>query len=92
MAGIILKQPNGLYCRFSSIVDCPTHYNMTKKDYIEMKKKEAEQEANNVLDNYTKDFDLLRRYFSPQNMTWDELEEIIIEMRLPADQVSMKTT
>lgn len=26
MAGFIVKQPNGLYCRFSTVVDCPTHY------------------------------------------------------------------
>lgn len=92
MAGIILKQPNGLYCRFSSVVDCPTHYNMTREDYIEMKKQEAEYEANEVLDKYTKDFEMLRRYFSPQNMTRDELECAITEMQLPADQCSMKTT
>lgn len=24
MAGFISKQPNGLYCRFSTVVDCPT--------------------------------------------------------------------
>ena len=24
MAGFISKQPNGLYCRFSSVTDCPT--------------------------------------------------------------------
>lgn len=92
MAGMIIKQPNGLYCRFSSVVDCPTHYNMTREDYIEMCKQRAEEEAIEVLDKYTKDFDMLRRYFSPQNMTWDELECAISEMQLPVDQCSMKTT
>lgn len=24
MAGFISKQPNGLYCRFSTVTDCPT--------------------------------------------------------------------
>ena len=37
---MITKQPNGLYCRFSTIVDCPTHYNMTQEKfdsiYVEM--------------------------------------------------------
>lgn len=36
MAGIIAKQPNGLYCRISTIIDAPTHSNMTKQDYIDM--------------------------------------------------------
>ena len=29
MGAFISKQPNGLYCRFSTIVDTITHYNMT---------------------------------------------------------------
>ena len=35
MGAFISKQPNGLYCRFSTIVDTITHYNMTESDYIE---------------------------------------------------------
>ena len=37
MAGMIFKQPNGLYGRVSSVVDAPTHVDMTKKgvrDYL----------------------------------------------------------
>lgn len=30
----ISKQPNGKYCRFSGIVDCPTHINMTFDDLV----------------------------------------------------------
>ena len=45
MAGFISKQPNGLYCRFSTVVDCPTDWNMTEEDYIELCKKRAEEEA-----------------------------------------------
>lgn len=37
MAGFISKQPNGLYCRFSSVTDCPTAWNMMREDYINMK-------------------------------------------------------
>lgn len=36
MGSFIAQQPNGLYCRFSTIVDTVTHYNMTKDDYIEV--------------------------------------------------------
>lgn len=31
----IAKQPNGKYCRFSSVVDSVTHYNFTKEQYID---------------------------------------------------------
>lgn len=36
MGGFIAKQPNGKYCRFSSVVDCPTHINMTFEDYVKV--------------------------------------------------------
>ena len=34
MGSFIAQQPNGLYCRFSTIIDTVTHYNMIKDDYI----------------------------------------------------------
>ena len=36
MAGFVSKQPNGKYCRFSSVVDCPTDINMTFEDYVKV--------------------------------------------------------
>ena len=38
MGAYIAKQPNGLYCRFSSVVDSVTHWNMTEEDYINFHK------------------------------------------------------
>ncbi|EAF9222514.1 hypothetical protein A5S02_06265 [Listeria monocytogenes] len=32
MSGLIAKQPNGLYCRISTVVEAPTHDNMTKEE------------------------------------------------------------
>lgn len=34
MGAFIARQPNGLLCRFSTIVDTITHYNMSEEDYI----------------------------------------------------------
>ena len=48
MAGFVSKQPNGLYCRFSSVTDCPTAWNMTREDYINMKMQEAKEDAEDV--------------------------------------------
>ena len=36
MGAFIARQPNGMLCRFSSVVDCITDYNMTEDEYIEM--------------------------------------------------------
>ncbi|EJM2871866.1 hypothetical protein NN802_002404 [Listeria monocytogenes] len=32
MPGLIAKQPNGLYCRISTVVEAPTHHDMTKEE------------------------------------------------------------
>ncbi|AAY53288.1 ORF58 [Listeria phage A118] len=29
MPGLIAKQPNSLYCRISTVVEAPTHHDMT---------------------------------------------------------------
>lgn len=36
MGAIFYKQPNGRYCRYSTVVDCVTHYNMTEDDILEL--------------------------------------------------------
>lgn len=51
MAGFIAKQPNGLYCRYSSIVDNITHHNMTEEDYIEFCIERAKEEAREILEH-----------------------------------------
>lgn len=45
MSRYIARQPNGLLCRFSTVVDCVTVYNMTEEDYIELCAEEAREEA-----------------------------------------------
>lgn len=85
MAGFIVRQPNGLLCRFSTIVDCPTNYNMTDDDYIELCKKKAENEARDVLKNYLRPFPELREHFEPNNMSRKEFNRILKEMERPAD-------
>lgn len=58
MAGFIAKQPNGMYCRYSSIVDNITHYNMTEDDYIELVVSRAKEEAREILE-HARPFDMV---------------------------------
>lgn len=51
MGAFIAKQPNGLYCRYSTIVDNITHYNMTKEEYIAFYLERAREEAIRNLEN-----------------------------------------
>ena len=80
MGAFIAKQPNGLYCRFSSVVDCPTHWNMTAEDYIEYCAEEAKGRARYELKHHVKPFNMIREQFTPMNMTEEEFVKLLIEM------------
>ena len=88
MGAFIARQPNGLLCRFSSVVDCITDYNMTEEEYIEMCAEKARKEARDVLDNYMQPFELVDKYFYPNNMTVEEHKRIMEEMKKTADQAT----
>lgn len=68
MPGYIIKQPNGLYCRYSTIVDGLTHYNMTKEEYLDYVAERARKDA-----EYDWEHGLLN------HMTFDELKEKLID-------------
>lgn len=80
MGAFISRQPNGLLCRFSTIVDCITHYNMTEEEYIEMETEKAREAAIDVINNYLRPYELIDEYFVPNNMTQEEFESIKKEM------------
>jgi Lar family restriction alleviation protein len=77
MAGFISKQPNGLYCRFSTITDCPTDWNMTEDDYIRLCKRKAEKEAKEVLEGYLQPFEMVEERFYPNNMSEEEFKQFL---------------
>ena len=81
MAGFIAKQPNGLYCRFSTIVDAPTHYDMTFEDYINAIKESgynhetAVKEAKEVIEYHLKPFEEVIERFVPNSMSEEAFKE-----------------
>ena len=82
MAGFIAKQPNGLYCRFSTVVDCPTDWNMTEEDYLSnitgtVPNRDTGEE---VLSYHLRDFSEVLDYFIDNNMTKEEFDKLVIEM------------
>lgn len=92
MAGFVVRQPNGLLCRFSTIMDCPTNYNMTDEDYIELCKRKAEDEARDVLENYIRPFSWVSEHFGTNNMSREEFESILQEMERPAEECEATET
>lgn len=87
MPGMICKQPNGLYCRYSTIVDCPTHINMTFDDYVKLimsrgyQEWKAREEAEDVINNYLYDFEETMSHFIPNNMSKKEFKEVLEKMK-----------
>lgn len=77
MGAFISKQPNGLYCRFSTVVDCPTHFNMTEKYYIEYCAERAREEARDVLKNHLHPFEEVIDRFIPNNMSEEDFQKFI---------------
>lgn len=82
MGAFIAKQPNGLYCRFSTVVDCPTDWNMTEEDYIEYCANRAREEAKEILRNHLRPFDEVIEYFLPINMTEEEFKKFLEEVKI----------
>ena len=84
MGAFVSKQPNGLYCIFSTVVDCPIAWNLTEEEYIESCVQDAieraKEEAKSVLQYHLKPFDWVKEYFLPMNMTEEHFEQILKEM------------
>lgn len=81
MAGFIAKQPNGLYCRFSTVVGTVTNWNMTEEDYVKViimrgyDEIQATIEAREVIENYLQPFSEVLKCFRPMNDTVEEFTE-----------------
>lgn len=80
MGAFISRQPNGLLCRFSTVVDTVTHYNMTEEEYIELCAERAREEARWVLKNKTRPYEWVKSNFVPNNMTQKEFDAICEQM------------
>lgn len=86
MGSFICRQPNGLLCRFSTVVDCVTDYNMTEEDYIEMRANRGREEAKDIIKNHLIPFEMVNKYFVPNNITTAHHKEIMAEMQKPAEK------
>lgn len=80
MGAFIARQPNGLLCRFSTIVDTVTHSNMTDEEYIEYCAEKAREEARWNLEHYVKPFSDVVKWFRPVNNTVEEFNAILKDM------------
>lgn len=82
MGAFIFRQPNGLLGRFSTIVDCPTHHNMTDSEYIELCAEYAREEARkNLAQKYfVRPYQHCLNSFVPGNMSQEDFDKLRKEM------------
>lgn len=80
MGSFIARQPNGLLCRFSTIVDCITDYNMTDEEYIELRAEMAREDARFDLGHNVRPFDWVKEQTEFSNITKEKWAKILKEM------------
>ena len=88
MPSFFFKQPNGLYGRFSTVVDCPTDYNCTKEELIEDAVETYRQELMEDFDKRCKSFDYMVSMFYDNNMTNKEWKEMQKLMKTPIEELN----
>lgn len=85
MGRMIVKQPNGKYCCFSTVVDCPTVINMTEEEYIQLRIHEAIdkaiEDAKDTLKHYVHTMDEMDKSFRNTNMAKKKYEQLKEEMK-----------
>ncbi len=86
----IARQPNGLLCRHSSVVDCITDYNMTDEECIDLQaqraKERAERDTRIILEKYLQGIEEVKESFIPNNMSKKEFNKILKDMGKPAEE------
>lgn len=80
MGAFIARQPNGLLCRFSTVVDTITDFNMTDDEFIELMAENGREQAREILKHYLKPYEHVKQYFIPNNMTQETFDELCKKM------------
>lgn len=82
MSAFIARQPNGLYCRFSTVLDCPTHWNITREQYLNNITGSVpyREYGEDVLKNHVVPFFKILEDFQPRNMAEEEFKKIVEAM------------
>lgn len=82
MGAFLARQPNGLLCRFSTVVDTVTDWNMTKDDYEVIRMCGGKKYVDDWLNmpGWVEPFSKVIDSWQPMNNTFEEFVEILREM------------
>ncbi|AIW03601.1 hypothetical protein CPT_Moonbeam203 [Bacillus phage Moonbeam] len=89
MGGYIALQPNGLYCRYSTVVEALTHINMTREDYVSnfTGTVRSREEAEDILGNYLHSFSTVEKMVTRLNVEEAEWKRIKTHVTLPKNSI-----
>ena len=77
MGNQIIKQPNGLYCVFSSVVDNVILYNAKPEDILQMWVKDYEEDTRRHLDKIIRKLDEGGKPYYQFTKTYDDMLDCI---------------
>lgn len=88
----IVKQPNGKYCLFSSVVDSVTYYNMSAEEIVEVWTEEAKKEYERKVKEVIEQLEAGGKPYYQFTKTFDECIQTIKEVHGEAEGENVRTT
>ena len=87
----IIKQPNGKYCIFSSIVDNVTHYDMTIEEIIEEWANEAKNDITEKVKNIVTKLENGEKPYYQFTYSYDDMIALIKEIHGKKESQKIKS-
>lgn len=87
----IIKQPNGKYCLFSSIVDSVTYYNMSAEEIVEVWTNDAKKEYERKVKEVIETLEEGGKPYHQFTQTYEDCIETIIEVHGEAEGENVRT-
>jgi hypothetical protein len=80
MARQIIKQPNGKFCIFSSVVDNIIYYHMEEKDIINFLVEESKKDIEEHVKKIVSDLNEGKKPYHQHTMSYEEMVQTIKEI------------
>ena len=88
----IIKQPNGKYCLFSSVVDNVTYYDMTKEVIVEVWTEKAKKDFEEKVNDIVNKLDKGEKPYFQFTLDYEEMLQTILEVHSVDEMQKIKST
>jgi len=88
----IIKQPNGKYCLFSSVVDNVTYYDMTKEEIVEVWTEKAKKDFEKKVNDIVSKLDKGEKPYFQFTLSYEEMLKTILEVHNVDEMQNVKST